>query len=103
MRYKIEDWNNRTVFVFRESLMSFEEFSEIIDRMIKPDSKSKVEITSWTESFTFIKNGIEIYFEYFYDDDSPFYSFELFPIGLKNEVSLEKLRLIMNDLNNSQI
>ena len=98
MKYEIENWNNRTVFIFRECLKTFEEFSAIIDEIIKPDFKEKVQITSWTESFRFTKDGIEIYFENFYDSD-PSYSFELFPLGSYNESSLTKLKQMMDNLN----
>ena len=98
MKYTIEKWHNRTIFRYKECLKTFEEFSEIIDKNIIPDSKSKTQITSWTCSFCFIKSGIEVYFENFYDDDSPSYSFELFPLGNCDESGIEKLKLMMDSL-----
>ena len=99
MKYEIKNWDSRTVFVFGETLKTFEEFSKIIDTIIVPDSKTEVEITSWTESFTFLKDGVEIYFENFYDDENPLYSFELFPIGRHSESDFIQLKNIMNNLN----
>ena len=98
MKYKIEKWNNRIVFVFYESGKDFEEFTKIIDTMIKPDSKSQYEVTSWTESFVFIKNNIEIYFENFYDESPPLFSFELLPLGNNIESDLKKLKHMVDEL-----
>ncbi|KFF11027.1 hypothetical protein IW15_17845 [Chryseobacterium soli] len=99
MKYEVENWNARTVFVFRECLKTFEEFSEIIDRIIKPDYKSRIEITSWTESFTFTKDEMEIYFGNFYEGDAV-YSFELLPFGNNDKFGFAKLKLMMDSISN---
>jgi hypothetical protein len=98
MKYEIKNWNNRTVFVFRNTLKTFEDFLKIIDAIIKPEYKGETETTSWTQSFVFLKSGIKIYFENFYDDENPFYSFELFPFGKCNESDLLKLKQMMDDI-----
>ena len=97
MKYEIEEWNNRTVFIFKNHIKTFQEFTEIIDKLIQPDHKSEVEITSWTEAFIFKKDEIEIYFQNFYGDDS-WFSFELYPFEKQNKSDLKKLKNLMDQL-----
>lgn len=97
MGYNVEHRSSRTVFVFRDCLKTFEEFWEIIDKTIKPDHKSEIEITSWTEGMIFTKDGMKIYFEYFYESPS-YYSFELFPLGNNDEYEINKLRILLDDI-----
>ncbi|MEO8533261.1 MAG: hypothetical protein ABI441_05905 [Flavobacterium sp.] len=99
MNYKIEYWNNRTLFVFNINTITFDEFSQIIDEIIKPDKKSEIEITSWTEGFSFIKEEIEIYFEHFYNSSEPYFSFELLPRENTNDYDLLELKSIAETLN----
>lgn len=99
MKYEIENWNNRIIFVFKDTPITFEAFSALIDIVLQPDKKTETEITSFTQSFTFFKDGIEIYFEHFYDNDSPLYTFELFPIKTYNAADFIKLKNMMDKLN----
>ena len=80
------------------SIITLEELIEVINTVIQPDNVDKTQITSWTESFTFQKNGISVYVEYFYDSD-PYYSFELHPLRANhNEEDKQKLLQIINQL-----
>lgn len=87
--------NDRHIFIFENLTISFEDFATIIDTVVKPNSKTDVEITSWTESFVFTALEISIYFEYFYDPDN-YFSFELYPIGCNNEKKQAKLVQIVD-------
>lgn len=101
--YEIENWGNRTLFVIYTNTITFNEFSVAIDEIIQPDAKSVAETTSWTQSFTFTKDGIQIYFENFYLKDS-YFSFELFPLGNDDGYDLKKLKskvdILQKKLNN---
>lgn len=99
MNYKIENWNNRTVFIFYTNKITFDEFSKIIDEVIQPDLKCEEEITSWTQSFSFQKDNLEIYFEYFYNSDQ-YFSFELLPLKNNSKEELSKLKSIIENLSN---
>lgn len=98
MNYKIENWNDRTMFIFYTKKISFDEFSEIIDEVIKPNRKFEVEITSWTQAFSFGKDKLEIYFEHFYNSEEPYFSFELLPRGNNHKNDLLKLKLMIENL-----
>lgn len=98
MNYQIENWSDRILFVFYTNKVSFDEFSNIIDKVVQPDTKSKIEVTSWTEAFAFKKNEIDIYFEHFYYSDQFCFSFELLPLGNDCKKSLSKLESIVKSL-----
>lgn len=98
MEYKIENWNNRIVFAFNNCKLDFDEFSEIIDKVINPDFRCEIEITSWTQAFSFQKNKIEIYFEHFYNADEPYFSFELLPFENKNDNDLSILKSLVDNI-----
>lgn len=62
MNYQVEHYSGRTVFVFYTNKITFEGFSALIDTIIQPDKKFKIETTSWTQAFSFKKDDLEIYF-----------------------------------------
>jgi len=99
MNYQIEYWKGRTVFIFDANKLTFDQFSKIIDEVIQPDLKCEEEITSWTKSFSFQKDNLKIYFEYFYDSNQ-YFSFELLPLKNNSKEELSKLKLIIEDLSN---
>jgi hypothetical protein len=97
LNYEIENYENRTLFVFYTDKITFNQFSAAIDEIIQPDAKSVVETTSWTQSFIFTKDGIQIYFENFYLE-KPYFSFELFPLESDNDYDFKKLKSKMDFL-----
>jgi len=46
MKYQIEKWQNRTVFIFKNNLKKIQEFTKMIDQIIQPVHKSEIQITS---------------------------------------------------------
>ncbi len=101
--YEIENWGNRTLFVFYTNTITFNQFSAAIDEIIQPDAKSAIETTSWTQSFIFTKDGVQIYFENFYLEN-PYFSFELFPLESEDDYDFKKLKskidILQKKLNN---
>lgn len=97
MNYEIEHYDGRTVFTFYTSEITFDDFTELIDKVIKPDQKFEIEITSWTQAFSFKKDNLKIYFEHFYDPDE-FFSFELLPRLNNSSDDLSKLENLIKKL-----
>ncbi|MGE8340972.1 MAG: hypothetical protein ACN6OI_08055 [Flavobacterium sp.] len=97
MNYQVEHYHGRTLFTFYTNKVTFEEVSELIDKVIQPDKKFEIEITSWTQAFSFKIDNLEIYFEHFYNGDELF-SFELLPRLNNSSDDLYKLENLIKKL-----
>ncbi|NDV93900.1 hypothetical protein D0T84_03070 [Dysgonomonas sp. 521] len=97
MTYTQKKFNNRYIFYFEDKNLTYEEVVGAIDLTIAPDEKSEDEITSWTVSFTFRKENIEVYFEHFHSPDH-YFSFELYPLGNNSEENIIELGKFIEQL-----
>ena len=71
--------------------LDYEVIEEAIRSSIQPDCIKNHEITSWTEGFTFNKDGLDVLFYELYCEDPTQITFELFPMGAHKEQDIEKL------------
>jgi len=95
LRFNKRFYQDEIEFFLETDKIEFDCLWNIIKDAIRPTSFGDFEVTSWTESCSFMIDALEFYFEEFYAQEPPVFILRLLPFGKHCKSDVEKLKQIV--------